>query len=103
MLIARDRLIFVVRKRKLAQEGIRCKLELLDMLWNRELNAMSMVAIKSKDKKHRALVGDLKMIKDDVKLSLLKAYLYLCSIRHSLAFFQWREANSSRTDVSLVP
>lgn len=72
------------------------------MMWNRELDAMSMVAIKSKDKKQRALVGDLKMIKEDVKLSLLKAFLYLCSIRHSLAFFQWREVNSSRSDVRLT-
>ena len=80
-------MIFVVRKRKLAQEGIRSKLELLNNLWERELNAMSMAAIKSKDKKQRALVGDLKMIKDEVKMALLKAFLYLCSIRHSLAFF----------------
>ena len=53
---------------------------------------MSMVAIKSKDKKQRQLVADLSMIKDEVKVALLKSYLYLCQIRHSLAFFQWRDA-----------
>lgn len=43
------------------------------------------------------------MIKDDVKLTLLKSYLYLCSIRHSLAFFQWRDAyNPGSNKESLI-
>ena len=68
-------------------------------MWDREVNAMAMLAIKSKDKKQRGLVADLNMIKDEVKLALLKTYLYLCSIRQSLAFFQWREGKNSTSNV----
>jgi hypothetical protein len=63
---------------------------------------MSMAAIKSKDKKQRQLVSDLSMIKDEVKVALLKSYLYLCSIRHSLAFFQWRDTYNPNSNVSSI-
>lgn len=99
LLSTRDKLIYVVRKRKLAQESIKSKIEVLLIMWNREVNAMAMLAIKSKDKKQRGLVADLNMIKDEVKLALLKTYLYMCSIRQSLAFFQWREAKNSTSNV----
>ena len=78
LLTTRDKLIYVVRKRKLAQESIKSKIEVLLKIWNREINALSMLAIKSKDKKQRGLVAELNMIKDDVKFALLKNYLYLC-------------------------
>ena len=99
LLSTRDKLIYVVRKRKLAQESTKSKIEVLLIMWDREVNAMAMLAIKSKDKKQRGLVADLNMIKDEVKLALLKTYLYLCSIRQSLAFFQWREGKNSTSNV----
>lgn len=87
MVTCRERIAKVQMLRRGAMEMINCKMHMLLRIWNREQNQMSMAAIKSKDKKQRQLVADLSMIKDDVKLALLKSYLYLCQIRHSLAFF----------------
>jgi hypothetical protein len=87
MILCRDRIAKVQNMRRGTMEMINCKMHMLLRIWNREQNAMGMIAIKSKDKKQRQLVSELSMIKDEVKLALLKSYLYLCSIRHSLAFF----------------
>lgn len=59
-----------------------------------------MNSMKSKDKKARQLVGELQMIKSEVKIAILKKYLFMCSIKHSLAFFQWRSHNNPDSDVS---
>jgi hypothetical protein len=39
-------------------------------------------------------------IKKDVKISVLDNYLWRCSLRHSLAFFQWRDKFNENSDVS---
>jgi hypothetical protein len=91
MIRMRERIVRVQRVRKSSMLMVYCKMQVLLKIWNREQNAMQMIAIKSKDKKQRLLVGDLNLIKDELKLKLLKLYLYMCSVRHSLAFFQWRD------------
>lgn len=73
--------------RRTAMQGIEAKVEILNLIWNREVEQMSKVAFKSKDKKQRALVADLNMINAEHKIAILKSYLFMCSIRHSLAFF----------------
>jgi hypothetical protein len=87
--------------RRNAMKGIEAKVEILNLIWGREVNQMSMAAIKSKDKKQRALVADLSMINPDHKIAVLKSYLFMCSIRHSLAFFQWRDTYHPESNVSL--
>jgi len=49
-----------------------------------------MGAMKTKDKKVKKFLAELGTIRVDVKEVLLKNYLKRCSIRHALAFFQWR-------------
>jgi hypothetical protein len=59
-----------------------------------------MQSIKSKDKNAKKFLASLGTIRDDVKDALLKNYLMRCSIRHALAFFQWRAKFKDLTDVS---
>ena len=57
--------------------------------------------MKSKDKKVKKFLAKIGSIKEDVKEVLLKNYLKRCSIRHALAFFQWRLKWNYVQDVSL--
>lgn len=97
-----NRIVRVQRVRRSAMLMVYCKMQVLLKIWNREQNAMQMLAMKSKDKKQKQLFSDLNNIKDELKLNLLKLYLYMCSVRHSLAFFQWREIHSPTSIVSLL-
>ena len=99
IIATRDILVKVQRMRKNAILMNGCKLIVLIKIWAREQSAMSFAAIKSKDKKQRQLVSELSTIRDDVKVELLKKYLFMCSVRHSLAFYQWRNMHSEDTDV----
>ena len=77
-------------------------MQILFKIWNRELLHISKSALKGKDKKSKQLLTDLNTIRDDVKDSLLRAYLFRCTIKHSLAFFQWRAKFSHFSSVSLI-
>ena len=87
LLSVRDRILKVQRARRGMMLMINCKMQVLIKIWNREYNSLYMQAITSKDKKIKGTVGDLTSIKNEVKMALLKKYLYMCSIKHSLAFF----------------
>lgn len=63
---------------------------MLNRVWDREVDNIRMEAMKSKDKKVKKFVSEVATIKDEVKEVLLKNYLMRCSLRHALAFFQWR-------------
>lgn len=76
------------------------KMHILYEIWNRELNHLQKGALKGKDKKSKQLLADLNQIKQDVKEALMKTYLFRCSIKHSLAFFQWRARFNDLSDVS---
>ena len=78
------------RKRRLVTMIYNTKMQILNRIWNRELLHISKGALKGKDKKSKQLLSDLNTIKEDVKDALLRSYLYRCTIKHSLAFFQWR-------------
>lgn len=93
LMIMRSRITKVQLIRRGAMNLMNCKMQVLVKIWNREQNHLAMVAIKSKDKKIRAMVAEYNLIKDEVKLAILKKYLFMCSIKHSLAFFQWRYHN----------
>jgi hypothetical protein len=66
------------------------KMQILFKIWDRELMNISKVALKGKDKKSKQMLADLNTIRQDVKEALLRAYLFRCGIKYSLAFFQWR-------------
>lgn len=78
------------------------KMQILYRIWNRELLHISKGALKAKDKKSKQLLSDLNTIRDDVKDSLLRAYLFRCTVKHSLAFFQWRARFSSFSSVTFL-
>jgi hypothetical protein len=76
------------------------KMQILYRIWNRELLHISKGALKGKDKKSKQMLSDLNTIRDDVKDALLRAYLFRCTVKHSLAFFQWRARFSHHSSVS---
>jgi hypothetical protein len=82
-------MVIQAKRRKVKQLNF-YKLLVLDRLWTREVNKIRMGSMKSKDKKVKKFLTELGTIKDEVKDVLLKNYLKRCSIRHALAFFQWR-------------
>lgn len=77
-------------------------MQILYKLWSRELNQFSKGALKGKDKKSKQLLADLNQIRDEIKDALLKTYLFRCSVKQSLAFFQWRARYSDISDVRLL-
>lgn len=84
------RIIFIQAKRRKMQQLNAYKVQVLNRVWDREVNNIRMEAMKSKDKKVKKFVSEVATIKDEVKEVLLKNYLMRCSLRHALAFFQWR-------------
>ena len=78
----------------------KCKKEILIKIWTREAKMMQMNSFKSKDKKVKKLGQEIPLISQEVMISVLDNYLWRCSLRHSLAFFQWRDKFNQDSDVS---
>ena len=87
------------RKRRLVNMIYNTKMQILYRLWNRELLHISKGALKGKDKKSKQLLSELNSIREDVKDTLLRTYLFRCTVKHSMAFFQWRARFSSFSTV----
>ena len=79
----------------------KCKKEILIKIWTREAKMMQMNSFKSKDKKVKKLGQEIPLIGQDVMISVLGNYLWRCSLRHSLAFFQWRDKFNQDSDVRI--
>ena len=77
-------------------------MQILNKLWLRELNYLCKGALKGKDKKSKQMLADLNQIRDEIKDALLRTFLFRCSIKHSLAFFQWRARYNDYSDVSII-
>jgi hypothetical protein len=86
--------------RRKVQKLVIFKLEILNECWDRELNKIRISMMKLKDKKSKKQMQEINSIRNDVKSTLLKNYLFRCQIRHALAFFQWRAKHKDITDVS---
>ena len=77
----------------------KAKLTLLNLMWKKEHDKMQKYAFKTKSKKDKHLLRDLNSISDKAKKNILDSYLFRCSVKHSLAFFQWRSQFSAKTSI----
>lgn len=76
-------------------EGNRAKLNVLQIMWEKQMEILTFQYIqKNKKKEHSALIGQLSGINIETRDKFLSRYLARCKLLNALAFFQWRYSTS---------
>ena len=78
----------------------KAKLEVLAMYWDMNLSQMSIRATSRKDKQMQKLTNYLLSFDKRIRDAFLKKYLTQCKLKHSIAFFQWRNMFVPTSNVS---
>jgi len=87
ILLFRAKIIYIQQQLKGNKRMAESRMQVLLLLWNRELSNMQMKTLQVKDRKNKEAIKDLANIKEEVKLGLLQRYMEQCELKHSLALF----------------
>ncbi|CDW81431.1 UNKNOWN [Stylonychia lemnae] len=98
----REGIIYIQRSIKISKIMMKTKLDILIKMWMKELTDMQIKCLAIRDKKNREFVKDSQNIREDIRDAILNKYLEQCKHKNAMAYFQWRDTYSKKSDVSFI-